>query len=53
MAEEKALVFGTGIDKSGLEKGLAEIEESIASTATDSEKEAEKEDAGMPRRTVA
>ena len=29
MAEEKALVFDTGIDKSGLEKGLAEIEESI------------------------
>ena len=26
MAEEKALVFDTGIDKSGLEKGLAEIE---------------------------
>ena len=25
MAEEKALVFDTGIDKSGLEKGLAEI----------------------------
>lgn len=42
MAEEKALVFDTGIDKSGLEKGLAEIEESIASTATNSEKEAEK-----------
>lgn len=42
MAEEKALVFGTGIDKSGLEKGLAEIEESIVSTATNSEKEAEK-----------
>lgn len=32
MAEEKALVFDTGIDKSGLEKGLAEIEESIVST---------------------
>ena len=42
MAEEKALVFDTGIDKSGLEKGLAEIEESIVSTATNSEKEAEK-----------
>lgn len=42
MAEEKALVFDTGIDKSGLEKGLAEIEESIASTASNSEKEAEK-----------
>lgn len=42
MEEEKALVFDTGIDKSGLEKGLAEIEESIASTASNSEKEAEK-----------
>lgn len=42
MAEEKALAFDTGIDKSGLEKGLAEIEESIASTASNSEKEAEK-----------
>lgn len=42
MAEEKALVFDTGIDKSGLEKGLAEIEESITSTASNSEKEAEK-----------
>lgn len=42
MAEDKALVFDTGIDKSGLEKGLAEIEESIVSTATNSEKEAEK-----------
>lgn len=42
MAEEKALVFDTGIDKSGLEKGLAEIEESIASTASNSEKDAEK-----------
>ena len=41
MAEEKALVFDTGIDKSGLEKGLAEIEEAIASTATVSEKKAE------------
>ena len=41
MAEEKALAFDTGIDKSGLEKGLAEIEESIASTATVSEKKAE------------
>lgn len=38
MAEEKALVFDTGIDKSGLEKGLAEIEEAIASTASNSEK---------------
>ncbi|MFR4654590.1 MAG: hypothetical protein ACLT8B_11735, partial [Ruminococcus sp.] len=42
MAEEKALVFDTGIDKSGLEKGLAEIEEAIASTASNSEKDAEK-----------
>ena len=42
MAEEKALVFDTGIDKSGLEKGLAEIEEAIVSTASNSEKEAEK-----------
>ena len=41
MAEEKALVFDTGIDKSRLEKGLAEIEEAIASTATVSEKKAE------------
>lgn len=41
MAEEKALVFDTGIDKSGLENGLAEIEEAIASTATVSEKKAE------------
>lgn len=41
MSEEKALVFDTGIDKSGLEKGLAEIEEAIASTATVSEKKAE------------
>ena len=42
MAEEKALAFDTGIDKSGLEKGLAEIEEAIASTASNSEKDAEK-----------
>lgn len=41
MAEERALVFDTGIDKSGLENGLAEIEEAIASTATVSEKKAE------------
>ena len=33
MAEERALVFDTGIDRSGLENGLAEIEElAIAST---------------------
>lgn len=38
MAEERALVFDTGIDRSGLENGLAEIEEAIASTATVSEK---------------
>ena len=41
MAEERALVFDTGIDRSGLENGLAEIEEAIASTATVSEKKAE------------
>lgn len=41
MAEERALVFDTGIDRSGLENGLAEIEEVIASTATVSEKKAE------------
>ena len=41
MAEERALVFDTGIDRSGLENGLAEIEEAIASPATVSEKKAE------------
>lgn len=41
MAEERALVFDTGIDRSGLENGLAEIEKAIASTATVSEKKAE------------
>ena len=46
MAEERALVFDTGIDRSGLENGLAEIEEAIASTATVSEKKAEHGKAG-------
>ena len=41
MEEDRAFVFDTGIDRSGLENGLAEIEEAIASTATVSEKKAE------------